>query len=353
MQDYYLNKTFFSFRKNKHIMKKVLRFLGILILILAVGYLVLCLVTPAEFVMDRKTTINAPKALVWEQMVKFNNWTNWSPWEEMDSTMKWEVTGTDGEKGSVYHWYGSANSGEGEITNTGVENGKMTYDMHFIKPMEGRPKGFVQVQGEDGKVEATWHFEDNVDFFKRGLTALFAKGMMQASFDRGLKLLKTYSEEHANDVPGGSTFNIEETQFAARTYAGIRKVINWADMMKFYSDTYEAMGKALGSRIAGPPSDIVYKWDETNQQADMHVGFPVADNKPVEGGTIVEVATSPAYKIVYTGGYAGSAAAHVALGTHVGKNGKKMGLVIEEYIKGPGDTKDSNQYVTNIYYLYN
>lgn len=354
MQYYYLNKTFFSFHKNKHIMKKVLRFLGILILILLVGFLVLCLVTPAEFVMERSTTINAPKAVVWNQMSKFNNWTNWSPWEEMDSTMKWEVTGTDGEKGSEYHWFGSKSSGEGRITNTGVTEGKMTYSMQFISPMEGTSDGFVQVEEKDGKVIATWHFHENMGFFMRGMGAVMGmKSMMQTSFDRGLELLKTYSEAHANDVSSGGTFNIEETQFTARTYAGIRKVINWADMMKFYSDTYEAMGKALGNRIAGPPSDIVYKWDETNQQADMHVGFPVADNKPVEGGTIVEVAASPAYKIVYTGGYSGSAAAHIALGEHIGKNGKKMGLVIEEYIKGPGDTKDSNQYVTNIYYLYN
>lgn len=335
-------------------MKKVLRFLGILVLILIVGFLVLCLVTPAEFTMERSTTINAPKAVVWEQMVKFSNWTNWSPWEEQDSTMKWDVSGTDGEVGSVYHWVGNDNvSGEGKITNTGVTDGKMTYAMHFMKPFDGKSDGFVQVEEKDGKVVATWHFHETMGFVWRGMGALMGmKGMMQKSFDRGLELLKNYSEAHANDAVGGGSFKIEETQFAAHTYAGVRKMIKWSEMMDFYSATYADMGKKLGDRIVGPASDIVYKWDEANQQADMHVGFPVADNKPVDGGTIVEVAASPAYMIKYIGGYSGSSNAHMALGEHVGKSGKKMGLVIEEYIKGPGDTKDSNQYVTNIYYLY-
>ena len=44
-------------------MKKVLKFLGILILILVVGYLVLCIASPAEGKVEATTTIDAPNLL--------------------------------------------------------------------------------------------------------------------------------------------------------------------------------------------------------------------------------------------------------------------------------------------------
>ncbi|OSZ79251.1 hypothetical protein CAP35_13640 [Chitinophagaceae bacterium IBVUCB1] len=333
-------------------MKKVLRFLGILILILFVGYLVLCLATSSEGKVEASAEINAPASVVWQQVSDFNNWGNWSSWKEADTTIVSEVSGPAGQEGSKYNYKGKS-SGEGVCTNMGVNGMEMKYHMDFITPFEGKADGIYKVSEEGGKTKVMMTYNQTTSFFMRGMWAIMGKSMLQKMFDRGFVLLKNYSEAHANDAPAaGSAFNIEETQFAAHTYAGVRQVIKWADMMTFYDKTYADMGKKLGSRIVGPASDIVYKWDEANQQADMHVGFPVADNKPVDGGTIVEVAASPAYMIKYTGGYSGSANAHMALGEHMGKSGKKMGLVIEEYIKGPGDTKDSNQYVTNIYYLY-
>jgi hypothetical protein len=333
-------------------MGKVLRFILILISILLVGFLVLCAVTSSEVNMERRTTINAPKAVVWEQIVNFKNWMHWSSWKEQDTTIVVDYSGADGQVGSKYHYVGQ-HSGEGTCTNIGLTDGEMKYEMDFVKPFPGKADGYYKVVEEGGKTTVIVTYHQKMGFLMRGMFAIMGKGMLEKMFDRGLELLKIYSETHKNDAPAGvASFNIQETQFAAHTYAGVRKVIKWVDMMKFYSDTYADMGKKLGARIVGPASDIVYKWDEQNQEADMHVGFPVADKAPVDGGTIVEVAASPAYMIQYTGGYAGTANAHVALGEHLGKSGKKMGLVIEEYIKGPGDTQDSNAYVTNIYYLY-
>ena len=55
--------------------------------------------------------------------------------------------------------------------------------------------------------------------------------------------------------------------------------------------------------------------------------------------------------IEYKGGYSGSVAAHTALTKELENKGTKPTMVIEEYINSPADTKDSNAYVTNIYYL--
>lgn len=329
---------------------KVLRFLIILILILVVGYLVLCAVSPKEMTVERSTTINAPASVVWDQMVHFKNWPNWSPWEEMDSTITNTYSGNDGEPGSTSH-YTSKKSGEGKMTNTGVTGMKMTYDLEFIKPFKAMTTGYVAVTEENGATKATQHFHEEVPFMMRGASALMGgEKMIRESFDRGLTLLKEYSEKHASDGNGGMT--VQDVQFPGYTYATIRKTIPWAEMEKFFSDTYGMLGKEAGQRIIGPASCLAYNWDTVKHEADLAVGFPVSGTDAVKSANMIAVPASSAYMIEYKGPYSGFMGAHGALGQHIAAKGKTPSLVIEEYIVGPHDQPDSTQWVSKIYYLY-
>lgn len=78
----------------------------ILILIAVVVVVIAGFMAPKETNITATTTINAPKEVVWEQMVKFKNWPNWSPWHKMDPDQKITYAGTDGEVGSSYSWVG-------------------------------------------------------------------------------------------------------------------------------------------------------------------------------------------------------------------------------------------------------
>lgn len=326
---------------------KVLRFLLILILILVVGYLVLCAVSAKEINVEKSTTINAPTSVVWDQMVHFKNWENWNPWEEMDSTITNTYTGNDGEPGSTSHYVGKT-SGEGIMTNTGVNGMTMTYDMHFLKPFEAMTKGTVSVSEENGVARATQTFHQDVPFMMRGLSAIMGgEKMIDSAFGRGLQLLKTYAEAHASTT----SFDITETQFPATTYATIRQVVKWSDMQQFFGDAYGKLASSAGNRINGMATALYYKWDTENQQGDLAAAFPVSGTDDVKGAIMEKVAASPAYMIAYKGGYSGSAAAHEALGNHVIKSGKTQGLVIEEYLVGPPTETDSSKFLTKIYYL--
>src|SRR4051812_21427355 len=119
-------------------MKKFLRFLVILVAVVAAAVLILALVEPTDVTVMRTTMIKAPKDVVFDQMVHFKNWTNWSPWYEMEPTMKMTYFGTDGQPGSGYHWVGGSKTGEGEMTNKGVTGTQMDYEMVFKKPREGK-----------------------------------------------------------------------------------------------------------------------------------------------------------------------------------------------------------------------
>lgn len=213
----------------------------------------------------------------------------------------------------------------------------------------------VKVAEENGQSKATWTYEENVSFFKRGMYAIMGmRKMLEKSYDRGLQLLKEHTEKNPHgegDMSGGGSMDIKQMTFEGKTYATIRKTVAWKDLDKFFADSYEQLGKDAGSRINGTPSAIYYMWDEANQRADVAVAMPVTPGAPIPNATMVEVPSGNAMMIAYKGGYSGSMAAHEALGKKMSDNKMAMGLVVEEYVVGPGQQKDSNQYMTNIYYL--
>ena len=96
---------------------------------------------------------------------------------------------------------------------------------------------------------------------------------------------------------------------------------------------------------------LFYTWDEKTMTTDMAAGFAVSGEGPVAGATMANIPASRGYQIEYTGGYSGSGKAHEAMMKHIAEKGEQRVLAIEEYVKGPGDSKDSSQWVTNIIYL--
>jgi hypothetical protein len=200
-------------------------------------------------------------------------------------------------------------------------------------------------------------YHQKMGFIARGMFAILGKGMLEKTFDRGLELLKNYSEAHAADMPAGTAVpEVTEIQFPAHIYAGIKGKVAVSDpaaMQKFFDESYALIAKEAKDRIAGPPVGIVINWNDSTMSGEMMAAFPVKDNKPVKGAEIMEVAASSGYEVHAIGAYDGMALpnAHMALAKKVAEAGKTMNLRIEEYIKTPGDTKDPNQCESNVIYL--
>ncbi len=330
-------------------MKKFLRFIGILLLILVVGFLILCATGEKEVNIERSVTVNGSKTAVWNQMVKFDNWTNWSPWKAMDSTMTYTVEGVDGQVGSVYTWTGEE-SGKGSITNNNVDGHFMSYDMHFMEPFDATADGYVKVEGEDGNVTATWGYHTVQDkFFMRGMSSLMGmRKMLESSFDEGLGYLKDYVESGK-----ASPFNVQQVTFPATTYATIRKTVKFADMESYFQQAYGAIYKAAGDRVITdkPSAAVYYEWDEENGQTDVAAAFPVTAGDDIKGVDMVNQTEATAFMIMHVGGYSALYAAHMALGEHLGKSGKELDKVIEEYVVSPHSEQDSTKWVTKVYWL--
>ena len=334
-------------------MKKFLRFLLILILLAAVVIVVAGLMAPKETNITSTTMIDAPKEAVWEQMVKFKNWPNWSPWHKMDPKQELSYAGTDGEAGSSYSWIGEK-TGEGSMTNTGIENGKMNYELKFVKPFEATSGGYLMVEdGENGATKATWTFHgDNDKFFMRAIGYLMGMEKdLQKQFDEGLANMKAYVEEHKGEMPASPAVNVQEAQFGGNTYAGIRKTVKWDEAEKTMPAMYEAVAKAAGDRIIGPATGIYYSWDTVKHEMDVYAGFPIKDDKAVAGATIVKVPASKAYMVHHIGNYDNLEQIHYAIGAHAEHNKAEVTYILEEYTKMAPEEKDMTKWETNIYYL--
>jgi len=355
LRPYNILKLFYTFKHQTYIdMRKFFRFVGILLLMIIVAVLVLGLIEAKNITVQRSMVINAPKDAVYDQIVKYSNWTHWSPWYMIDTTTKMTYTGVDGQPGNGYHWE-SNKIGEGEMTNTGVKDNEIDYKLVMMKPV------FATLMGKDasgsfkfedagnGKTKVTWYYTQQVAYPRNALLAMVDMNkMLGNNFDDGLKNIQKYFDQH-----GTNFVNITETQFSGHIYAGVRKTISnkdMSEMSKFFGEAYGMLGKSVTP--VGPVAGLYYTWDTINHVTDMAAVFPVADSsKQFKGAKFFNVPACKAYMVALKGPYDKMGNAHAALMKHVMQSGKKPTLVVEEYIKGPQQEKDSTKWETNIYYL--
>jgi effector-binding domain-containing protein len=335
-------------------MKKFLRFLLVLLGIIVLGIIILGIVEPKDISVSRSTVIAAPKDVVWEQIVKFKNWPHWSPWYQMDTNVQMTYTGEDGQPGSAYHWLGdNKKTGEGTMKNTGVKDGEMDWAITFIKPFSAEASGAFKLSDTTGgAVKVTWSFNEHFTFPMNAMNAFVDMDkMLGGDFTRGLENLKKYCETQAASMP---QVQIQELDFAAHTYAGIRKVVgtNMDAVTKFYMENMPNVGKGLGAKIIGAPVGLMWTWDTISHTSDMAAAIPVSDSSTrLKDISYFYVPAAKAYMTVYKGPYSGLHSAHMALSKYMMNKGLQHGLMIEEYVTDPGREKDSTKWQTNIYYL--
>jgi hypothetical protein len=115
--------------------------------------LVVALFVKKDYSVTRETEISKPKQIVFNYIKFLRNQDNFSKWASMDPNMKKEYRGTDGEAGFVSAWesaFKNVGKGEQEITKI-TEGERIDFNIHFIKPFEGRAKAFMTtvIKGEN------------------------------------------------------------------------------------------------------------------------------------------------------------------------------------------------------------
>ena len=335
-------------------MKKFIRFVVILLTVVIAAVVILGLYEPQDKTITRTTFIKAPKEAVFEQIVKYKNWPNWSPWYKMDSgKLTMTYYGTDGQPGSGYAWEGDK-TGAGDMRDSAINGTHMMYKLTFTKPREGTAWGNLNADDSAGGTKVTWTCNMHFPFPINAMCIFMDMDkLLGGDFESGLKNMKAYLEAHSSVTASEPT--ISEVDYPGHLYEGMRKVLsmaNPADMNKFFAESYAVLGKDISGKINGPSAGIYFTWDTVKKESDMAAVFPVSDTTmQVKGAVFVALPASKAVMAVMKGGYGKEMDTHIAIAKYMSAKGEAHGLVLEEYITGPATEPDSNKWVTNIYYM--
>ena len=338
-------------------MKQLKPFLVFLVFVVIAAVL-LSFLMPTKQKLERTVTINAPAAVVYEQLSKLENFNKWSAWSRSDSSASYSISGTDGTVGAVSAWKGDPGlSGEGKMEITSLDPGKgVAHALYFNKPKKAKAGSRFTLKENNGNTTVTWNFEMHTPRPWNIFNLFYSMDKeMGEDFENGLASLKTLSET-ATGAPPPEEFTVQAFDFPATSYAMIRQQVKWTDISQFFAThlpiLYEECGKL--NINAGTASGLYFVWDEKNQQADLATAVPVPAGTKISNNLIriEDINASKAISVTYKGSYDKAAAAHGSLDKYQGDNNLEHKVpVIEEYIYGPANEKDTSRWVTRIVYL--
>lgn len=168
-----------------------------IVLAIIVVFLILGLVAPKYYEVNRSIIVNKPVSEVFNYLKFLKNQDDWSPWKKKDPNMKQTFLGVDGEVGFISKWEGEkvVGSGEQEITKI-VENESVDTELRFIKPWKSQSDAYLRVIGlEDQQTNVTWGFKGkNVFPFSVFILFMNMDKAVGKDFEEGLENLKQQLE---------------------------------------------------------------------------------------------------------------------------------------------------------------
>ena len=339
-------------------MKKLIKILLIIALAIAVLLTVLYLIGPRSFKLSRSILIQADKAVVWEQVSKWDNFSNWSAWTARDTAMTKKIEGTDGEVGAKYTWK-SESQGNGSQT------------ILVSKPMSFRESDLVfedwgmtsrtsfELKDSAGGVFVTWSMYGENGFMGRVMGVIMnMEKMVGPDYEAGLAKLKMVCESQKG-VASYSMNAVQESTYPQTQFIAIRKQMDMDAFLKSSGQIYgEASGEIMafvsknGITVTGPMHSIYYSWDEKGNKVDMAVAFPVTKAGTASGTiSFPAIASAAAISVDFYGPYDQTEKGHAALEMYMTENKKTFqGPAIEEYVTDPAVEKDPAKLLTRIWY---
>jgi effector-binding domain-containing protein len=338
---------------------KALKIIGIIVVAIVALVLVLGIIAPKEFNVERSIVIDAPRPLVYEHVSNLKKMDEWSPWAKRDSNIVQTYEGDDGTVGSVAKWEGNEEVGKGMQEIIGLAaNDSVKTRLTFLEPMESECIAYFNLADEEAGVKVTWGFSGTYNYPMNAMLLFMSMDdAIGKDFEEGLANLKARCETAAAETASVEYqgFQINKVDLPVRTFLSVEDTVKWQDMQAFFSKHFDRIFGAIGAaglEPAGAPSGLYFNWDEENQQAHMAAGIPVTHGTTLKGFKGIDAGGNSLH-VAYQGDYAGSEAAHRALGAYMEENGMQMaGPVLEEYITDPMQEADTSKWLTNIYYFY-
>jgi len=328
---------------------KILKIIGLSILILVIILVGIAYLLPRHVMIERTASIKASPEIVFGQVNILKNWEQWSPWHHIDPKMKLEYNNILSGKGASYSWQSEVkNVGNGKLTITRcVPFDTIDVEMNFMN--QGTTLGGYILKKVDSTVVLRWWMDADMGNNPIGRwMGLLMDRIIGKDFEKGLNSIKTISERLGN-TPLTFETSIEKPS----NYLFIHKVGNGQEMENFFMEGYTILGKYIienKAKTNGPPFSLYYKWE--NNLFDFDICMPVI--KPLKGDKTIKPGKLKAGKILtvkYYGPYEGTGRAYAAAMKWLSDKKLKInGAPREVFVTDPMTEKDPSKWLTLIIY---
>ena len=175
----------------------MLKTTAIVVIVAILALLAFAATRPDTFRVERQTTIQAPPDKIFAYLQDFHKWSEWSPWEKLDPTMKRTFSGTASGKGAVYAWDGSGKAGAGRMEILDApQPAKVVIQLDFIKPFEGHNTAEFTLQAQGHLTQVTWVMHGPAPFISKLMGIFFNMDKLIGNdFETGLANLKGVAEK--------------------------------------------------------------------------------------------------------------------------------------------------------------
>lgn len=327
-------------------MKTLLKIL-VTIFILLVIFALSGLFLPKNVKIESVKDIQAPIEIVFDQVNKLENWENWSPWLEKDSTMKLSYQGPAAGKGAVYIWSGE-DSGNGSLEITGSEsNARIETYINFNG--QSNANGEWTFEEINGTTRIKWAFINNdAKYAERYFLAFFKKNIKRM-LESGLNNIEEVSKKLKKSRIGSITVEDLEERHAliiqdSADFEGIG-----SKMGEMYGLLMKKM-EQMNLEVVGAPFAIYHNWDpegKTHFACGLPISKKVYARKPVE---YLRLKETRVVSVVHYGEY-NTEKAHRAIDQFVNENQLVItGAPWEEYLTDPMSETDTSKWQTKVYY---
>jgi effector-binding domain-containing protein len=328
----------------------ILKFIvGLIILLTIISFFL-----PATTHFERSIVIKQKPEIVFEKLNNLKAWELWSPWHKKDSAMQLTYQGPESGLAAKYIWKSNnpqVGNGSLEITHSNPNDSLQT-SMNF-EGMGISYCSFKLIPNTDG-TKLTWAMDskcDDMPFLWRipsKYFGLFVDKMLAPDFEAGLNSIKTLCE--TTQIPA---YTVEEVTTTAQLLATCKATTNTTDIASVISQSYQTIGEFLmKNKLEQSGSVLAIYHSFSPEKIEMECAIPI--NKKATATKQINIFEKPsgtAALVKYYGPYEKTEAAHNAINDWIKTNNKTIvGSPWETYVTDPMVEKDTNKWLTEIYY---
>lgn len=333
---------------------KFLKYFFFLLLILIIGCSIYVAVQPNSYDVTRTRTINAPAAVIFNNVNDFKNWESWSPWVEKEPDLAITYPEQTSGVGGSYSWLGK--DGTGEMKTLSLS----TYDSIYQEiKFEDFPPSNVYwnfVKSENG-TDVTWGMKSESVGFMLKFYALISGGMDQMigpDFERGLEKLDSVV------VNNMKAFKIELngiTEYGGGFYLFKTTNATSGNISSVMGQQYGSISMFMAQNnisFNGMPFTLYHEMNMENGTVIMSNGIPVKEKIAITGDSDILCDYMPKLKVLKAtlkGNYTNLPEAWKAVMNYLVENNLQQSKhkPFEIYTTDPGDFPNPADWITEIY----